>query len=291
MNSQDRISYIDKTKEELRTRFDAAGLASFVDLARNSEYSSVEETQYVGLETSVAGVAFEIYYGPMLSPGNDTLWCGITGLSDQINSLISETADAPNIDLTCELIIGQNTDVYAELAEMPPEKLYGNVFEWYEKTAWFGLYRRKQDASYLERCVDFTARFAASVREAPSSTNFAALRQKAFAAAKHASEKGECYSLQAYYRRSIEIRDYVLRRAGGKCEWCNKIAPFKNASTGLGYLEAHHILRLADGGPDDPRSMAGICPTCHREIHHGHDGPLINKRLHEKIARKEAAWD
>jgi hypothetical protein len=34
-------------------------------------------------------------------------------------------------------------------------------------------------------------------------------------------------------------------------------------------LEPHHIRRLGDGGPDDPRFMGAVCPNCHREIHHG----------------------
>jgi hypothetical protein len=37
-------------------------------------------------------------------------------------------------------------------------------------------------------------------------------------------------------------------------------------------LEPHHIRRLADGGPDHPRWVAALCPTCHRRVHHGVDG-------------------
>lgn len=44
-------------------------------------------------------------------------------------------------------------------------------------------------------------------------------------------------------------------------------APFRTQD-GQPYLEPHHIRRLSDGGPDDPRWVAGLCPNCHRRAHH-----------------------
>lgn len=69
---------------------------------------------------------------------------------------------------------------------------------------------------------------------------------------------------RALYRmRSRAIRLYVLRRAAGKCEGCGAVAPF-NTVNGEPYLEPHHIRHLADGGPDDPRWVVGVCPNFHR---------------------------
>jgi 5-methylcytosine-specific restriction protein A len=86
--------------------------------------------------------------------------------------------------------------------------------------------------------------------------------------------------------RSQAVRVYVLRRAGGVCEACGREAPFKT-KRGRPYLEPHHIQRVADGGPDDPRWVAGICPNCHREIHHGVRGEQLNSSLAEMVGRSE----
>ena len=54
-------------------------------------------------------------------------------------------------------------------------------------------------------------------------------------------------------------------------------------------MEPHHIRRLTDGGPDDPRAMGAVCPNCHREIHHGTDGQKRNLELQARVTRKETA--
>jgi HNH endonuclease len=73
-----------------------------------------------------------------------------------------------------------------------------------------------------------------------------------------------------YRARSTAIRLYVLCRANGRCEGCNSRAPFLTAD-GAPYLEAHHVERLADEGPDHPRKVIGLCPNCHRRAHHSQD--------------------
>ncbi|WHQ72664.1 HNH endonuclease signature motif containing protein [Methylorubrum extorquens] len=55
------------------------------------------------------------------------------------------------------------------------------------------------------------------------------------------------------------------------------------------YLEPHHTRRVSDGGPDDPRFVGAVCPSCHREIHHGLNGQARNKAFFKVIRRKEAA--
>jgi 5-methylcytosine-specific restriction protein A len=87
-------------------------------------------------------------------------------------------------------------------------------------------------------------------------------------------------------KRSQAVKVYVLRRANGSCECCEQPAPFKT-TRGRPYLEPHHIRRLADGGPDHPRWVAAICPTCHRRIHHGADGYDLNKKLGERLGSIE----
>ncbi|WP_206600325.1 HNH endonuclease [Chromobacterium sphagni] len=85
------------------------------------------------------------------------------------------------------------------------------------------------------------------------------------------------------YRRSEDIKQYVLARANGLCECCEKPAPFLRLKDSTPYLEPHHINRLSDGGLDHPNHMAALCPNCHREIHHGRNGVHINNWLRVKI--------
>lgn len=89
------------------------------------------------------------------------------------------------------------------------------------------------------------------------------------------------------YNRSQAVRVYVLRRADGSCEGCEQAAPFLTGD-GRPYLEPHHIRRLSDGGPDDPRWVVALCPNCHRRVHYGADGEEYNRQLTSTVSTKEA---
>lgn len=102
------------------------------------------------------------------------------------------------------------------------------------------------------------------------------LRQRALQRPTPSSTRAERRSIA--YQRSEAVKVYVLRRAGDICEGCEQAAPFKKPD-GRGYLEPHHIRRLADAGPDHPRWMAALCPNCHRRVHHGIDGAAFNELL------------
>ena len=78
------------------------------------------------------------------------------------------------------------------------------------------------------------------------------------------------------------VREYVLARAAGVCELTGMSAPFMTKS-GKPYLEAHHIRKRSDDGPDDPRWVAAITPTAHREIHYGENGEELNSRLQDRL--------
>jgi len=92
---------------------------------------------------------------------------------------------------------------------------------------------------------------------------------------------------RALYRmRSRAVRLYVLRRAAGKCEGCGAVAPFTTMD-GEPYLEPHHIRRLTDGGPDDPRWVVGVCPNCHRRAHYSRDAGEYNTKLIEVVKKLE----
>ncbi len=113
------------------------------------------------------------------------------------------------------------------------------------------------------------------------------LRRKALASSvegKNASERKSLVRL-----RSQAIKLYILKRAGGICEGCNEPAPFRS-QTGEPYLEAHHIRRLSDGGPDDPRWVIAVCPNCHRRAHYSEDCVEFNEGLGEVVERLEGQY-
>lgn len=89
-----------------------------------------------------------------------------------------------------------------------------------------------------------------------------------------------------YYEQSKAIKLYALARAGGVCEGCGQPAPFVRLD-GTPYLEVHHIRKLADEGPDDPKWVIALCPNCHRRAHYGSDASEFNDQLAENAGRFE----
>ncbi|WP_244472365.1 HNH endonuclease [Methylobacterium sp. Leaf108] len=124
------------------------------------------------------------------------------------------------------------------------------------------------------------------VEEVKLDINLASLRARALEAARSTPQASGKAARRSLYRRSVAVRRYVLARAAGVCESCGKPAPFVTAQ-GEPYLEPHHTRRLSDGGPDDPRFVGGVCPDCHREIHHGVHGQAKNEALIEVVRQKE----
>lgn len=125
--------------------------------------------------------------------------------------------------------------------------------------------------------------------------SLSSLRERAISSSTSARSPSERRSL--YRHRSNAIKFYVLKRANGSCEACRKDAPFRT-HLGRPYLEPHHIRRLSDGGPDDPRWVIALCPNCHRRAHYGEDRSKFNQQLAQivndeerKIKEAEAAME
>lgn len=125
------------------------------------------------------------------------------------------------------------------------------------------------------------------IAEAPraESVSLGSLRERALAAA--TTEPGRRGSTTSAFERARAIRSYVLKRSGGSCEGCAAEAPFLGTD-GLPYLEAHHVRRLSDGGPDDPRFVIAICPNCHRRAHYSRDAQAYNEELATSLRLIEA---
>jgi len=113
------------------------------------------------------------------------------------------------------------------------------------------------------------------------------LRALAYQVLTPRKETASVSSRQTYFR-SMAVRDYVLSRANGTCECCDKPAPFVRKD-GSPYLEPHHTTRLADKGFDHPRWVAAICPNCHRHIHYGKSGDDLNQTMRDKLSVIEPA--
>jgi len=69
------------------------------------------------------------------------------------------------------------------------------------------------------------------------------------------------------YARDPKVRRAVLLRAKGKCELCGKQGFLQ--PNGERYLEAHHIIALANEGADRIGNVIALCPEHHREAHFG----------------------
>lgn len=150
-------------------------------------------------------------------------------------------------------------------------------------------YRQAPDSlGSMRRAIVFELRDLESVADEaelevpPATDGLAELQRRAFAAATASAATGT--AMRTVYQRSADVRDYVLARARGTCEACRQPAPFVRAD-GRPYLEPHHIRRLSDGGPDDPRFVIALCPTCHRRVHHGADGPAYNASMLDAMPR------
>lgn len=135
-----------------------------------------------------------------------------------------------------------------------------------------------RDAFVFElRPLDAIVEAVDEVPIAPNITDLSTLRERALRAARSRSASSTTKT-STVFERSRAVRDYVLARASGKCEDCGYPAPFQTLS-GAPFLEVHHIRRLSDGGPDDPRFMIGLCPNCHRRAHHGADAKIRNQEM------------
>lgn len=85
------------------------------------------------------------------------------------------------------------------------------------------------------------------------------------------------------YVRSPEVRESVLKRASGVCEFCGEPG-FKTAA-GTIYLETHHVFALADDGPDVEWNVVAVCPNDHRRAHHAENRDEIKRQLLAILAK------
>jgi hypothetical protein len=69
------------------------------------------------------------------------------------------------------------------------------------------------------------------------------------------------------YVRDQTLRQRVLHRANGICEYCKRESFLQEG--GGRYLEAHHLIHLKNQGPDSFTNLIALCANDHREVHFG----------------------
>jgi len=67
----------------------------------------------------------------------------------------------------------------------------------------------------------------------------------------------------------VDTRIRVLHEAGYVCG--------NPACRCIVTLDMHHLVPVADGGPDDPDNLLALCPNCHRR-HHNKEIPIESLR-------------
>lgn len=77
--------------------------------------------------------------------------------------------------------------------------------------------------------------------------------------------------------RDPKVRAYVIKKSKGMCEYCGRLG-FKLKS-GRFYVEAHHIIALANQGKDKIDNVIALCPEHHREAHFGLEAEALEQKF------------
>lgn len=84
------------------------------------------------------------------------------------------------------------------------------------------------------------------------------------------------------YLRDQRLRDRVLQRSRGVCEYCESPGFLKE--DGTRYLESHHVIALANEGEDRETNVIALCPNDHREAHFGARRLQMEQEMIAKLA-------
>lgn len=85
-------------------------------------------------------------------------------------------------------------------------------------------------------------------------------------------------------KRDPAVVAWIQNNANGKCELCMQTAPFLTKGN-RPYLEVHHVITLANGGPDTVYNTVALCPNCHRAMHFSNDQAVLIDRIYAQVVR------
>lgn len=86
--------------------------------------------------------------------------------------------------------------------------------------------------------------------------------------------------------RSAEIRQLVMARSEGRCEWCNE--PGFKKHDGQIYLESHHVVPLCEDGADSIANVIALCPNDHRRAHYSEGRADMAEKMLSRVQERTA---
>ncbi len=95
---------------------------------------------------------------------------------------------------------------------------------------------------------------------------------------------GRTQTVGSRYQRDEKVRRFVIAQAKGACEYCRELGFL--LPDGSHYLEAHHIIALANQGSDTIDNVIALCPSDHREAHYGAKAVAMENKMIEIIKRR-----
>jgi len=93
----------------------------------------------------------------------------------------------------------------------------------------------------------------------------------------------QCEVTTNVYLRDPAVVAWVLESAGGACEACGALG-YATARTDH-FLEVHHLIPLADGGPDLVSNAVAVCETCHGKLHRWIHRERMEEQLRASVSR------
>ena len=93
-----------------------------------------------------------------------------------------------------------------------------------------------------------------------------------------------------FYPRNEKAKKIAMMQSGGVCAFPTCSHQLFKRRNGKVYLEAHHLIPISvckdfSVNIDIPENIVCLCPSCHREVHHGEEAKRIITELYEE--RKE----
>ena len=87
------------------------------------------------------------------------------------------------------------------------------------------------------------------------------------------------------YVRDSRVRNDVLARANGACEFCGETGFPK--MDGMAYLETHHVISLSEQGADTVTNVIALCANHHRQAHFGEIWISLQNKFLEILKKKK----
>tara|TARA_Y100000361_G_scaffold145767_1_gene155421 strand:+ start:816 stop:1433 length:618 start_codon:yes stop_codon:yes gene_type:complete len=89
------------------------------------------------------------------------------------------------------------------------------------------------------------------------------------------------------YERKHKLVDLAKQRADYRCEVAGCTVELFTKPDGQRYVEVHHLIGMAEGGPDTLENLVCVCANHHRELHYGERKEELKKQLQQLRAKEK----